>query len=96
LTLVRGGDLSISMQNPETGRRCGFGDVEIDAERGPGRFLEFLRRNGVWSAGEPYRVRNVPVGRYRVRASDAAGNVHEREVEITHARETAIEFRATR
>ncbi|MCU0867669.1 MAG: carboxypeptidase-like regulatory domain-containing protein, partial [Planctomycetes bacterium] len=33
LTLVRGGDLSISMQNPETGRRCGFGDVEIDAER---------------------------------------------------------------
>jgi hypothetical protein len=96
LTLVRGGDLSISMQDPETGRRCGFGDVEIDVERGAGRFLEFLRRNGVWSAGDPYRVGNVPVGRYRVRAADAAGKIHEREVEITHARNADIVFQATR
>jgi hypothetical protein len=96
LTLVRGGDLSISMQNPETGRRCGFGDVEIDVERGAGQFLEFLRRNGVWCAGEPYRVGNVPVGRYRVRAADADGKVHEQDVEVTHARDAAVVFRATR
>jgi hypothetical protein len=95
LPVVRGGDLKISMTDPNTGLHCAFGDVEIDVARGK-RYTEYLNRNGVWSKGSPYQVRNVPVGRYFVRAEDSAGKVHKREVEITKEQLADIVFRASR